>query len=340
MDINTTKGSVPTNEQMRLLIDQSHKRSKEYGIDREKRSFAHAKLSQEELTERRDKNREILEVISATIKEFYELMSPDDFLVALADSDGYILLLDGSSSIKKISEARNCSPGYRWTEQDVGTTAISLCLKTKIPIQLNDKDHYCKQAHGFTSSAAPIWGHQGVLQAVLVVSGDNRFAHPHTLIMITSTARSVERHLRLVRRNTELTINTSFLDNVIEAAGTGLLTLDKDLIVRRINRQARQILKSNNLVGKPVSVLGDLQLDLASIYKNPNIWNNKECHLQDDNRDIHFFYSAQPVLSKENEHLGAVLNITEFSNIRKLVDKISGTKPGRFNPIWRSASSK
>jgi transcriptional regulator of acetoin/glycerol metabolism len=327
MDINTPKGSFPTNEQMRLLIDQSHKRSKEYGIDREKRNFDHAKLSQEELTERRDKNREILEVISATIKEFYELMSPDDFLVALADSDGYILLLDGSSSIKKISEARNCSPGYRWTEQDVGTTAISLCLKTKIPIQLNDKDHYCKQAHGFTSSAAPILGHQGVLQAVLVVSGDNRLVHPHTLIMITSAARSIERHMRLMRRNTDLIINSSFLDNVIEAAGTGLLTLDKDLIVRGINRQARQILKSNNLVGKPVSVLGDLQLDLASIYKNTNVWNNRECHLQDGKKDIHFFYSAQPVLSKENEHLGAVLNITEFSNIRKLVDKISGTKP-------------
>jgi len=327
MHNNITKGSIPTNEQMQLLINQSHKRSQEYGIDRENRNFDHAKLSQKELTDRRKRNRDIIEVISSTINEFYELMSSDDFMVALADGDGYILLLEGSSGIKKMAESRNCSPGYRWTEQDVGTTAISLCLKTQIPIQLNDKDHYCKQAHGFTSSAAPILGHQGVLQAVLVVSGDTRLVHPHTLIMITSAARSVERHMRLVRRNTDLTINTSFLDNVIEAAGTGLLTLDKNLIIRKINRQARQILQSNNLVGKPVSVLGDLQLDLASIFKSPHNWNNRECHIQEGGRDIHFFYSAQPVLSKENEHLGAVLNITEFSNIRKLVDKISGTKP-------------
>ncbi len=327
MNIHTPKGSFPPNEQMRLLIDQSHKRSKEYGIDREKRNFDHAKLSQEELTERRGKNREILEVISATIKEFYELMSPDDFLVALADSDGYILLLDGSSSIKKISEARNCSPGYRWTEQDVGTTAISLCLKAKIPIQLNDKDHYCKQAHGFTSSAAPILGQQGVLQAVLVVSGDNRLVHPHTLMMITSAARSIERHMRLLRRNKEMSLYIGFLDSVIEASGTGLITLDKELRIRKINRQGKQILQSNDLEGKPVSILGDLNIDLKNIYKSPDNWKNREYHIRDKDRDIHIFYSAQPVVSKEEKLLGAVIDFTEFNNIRKLVDKISGTKP-------------
>ena len=33
--------------------------------------------------------------------------------------------------------------------------------------QLNDKDHYCKRAHGFSSSAAPIFGHAEELLGVL-----------------------------------------------------------------------------------------------------------------------------------------------------------------------------
>ncbi len=327
MSIQIRKGTIPTNEQMKHLIDQSHKRSEEYGINREHRKQGHEKLSEVKLEEKRLENKEILEVIDATIKEFYELMSSDEFLVALADGDGYILLLEGGETIKKLSEERNCSPGFRWTEEDVGTTAISLCLKEQIPVQLNDKDHYCKKAHDFTSSAAPIWGHQGVLQAVLVVYGDASLVHPHTLIMITSAARSVERHMRLKRRNKDLTVNRGFLDNVIEAAGTGLLTLDNKLIIRRMNNQAKQILQLGDLVGQPVSVLGDLQLDMDSIFENPQIWKNRECHIQDGKRDIHFLYSAQSVLSRDNRPLGTVLNITEFSNIRKLVDKISGTKP-------------
>jgi transcriptional regulator of acetoin/glycerol metabolism len=321
------KGTIPTNEQMKRIIYESHKRSAEYGINREQRNADHAKLSPAELEARKLAIKDLLEVVTATIDEFYELMSPDDFMVALADNEGYILHFGGSEAIKFKSADRNCSPGYRWTEKDVGTTAISLCLKMQVSIQLNDRDHYCERAHGLTSSAAPIFGHQGILQGILVVSGDSRLVHPHTLIMITSAARSIEKQMRLVRRNKELTISTSFLDNVIEAAGTGLLTLDKELRIQKVNRQGKQILRSDDLEGKPVSMLGDLNLDLKSIHKNPTLWKNRECHIQDGNREVHFFYSAQPVLSKKNKPLGAVLNFTEFSNIQKLVDKISGTKP-------------
>jgi len=320
-------GSIPTNEQMKSVIESSHKRSEAYGVSREERVADHACLPPSQLELRKIAVKDLLEIVTSTIKEFYELMPPDDFMVALADSDGYILNFDGSEAIKAKCIDRNCSPGYRWTEEDVGTTAISLCLKMQVSIQLNDRDHYCKRAHGLTSSAAPIFGQHGVLQGVLVISGDSRLVHPHTLIMITSAARSIERHMRLMRRNTELTTNTGFLDNVIESVGTGLLTLDSELFVRKINRQARKILKSDDLVGKPISVLGDFHLDIISIFERPDIWKNREYRIQNGKKDIHFVYTAQPVLSGDNKYLGVVLNITEFSNIRKLVDKISGTKP-------------
>jgi len=327
MEKTILKGAIPTNEQMEWIIYESHKRSEEYGINREERVANHVNLSSPELEARKIVVKDLLEIVTATIEEFYELMSPDDFMVALADSDGYILHFDGSKAIKSTCVDRNCSPGFRWTEKDVGTTAISLCLKMQVSIQLNDRDHYCKRAHGLTSSAAPIFGQKGVLQGILVISGDTRLVHPHTLIMITSAARSIERYMRLMRRNTELTTNTGFLDNVIESVGTGLLTLDNKLFIRKINRQARQILKSDELVGKPVSVLGDLNLDITSIFKKSNIWQNREYSIQNGETDIHFVYTAQPVLSNEDEPIGVVLNITEFSNIRKLIDKISGTKP-------------
>lgn len=320
------KGAIPTNEQMKRFIHESHKRSEEYGINREERMADHVKLSPAELEAKKIVIKDLLEVVTATIEEFYELMSPDDFMVALADNEGYILHFGGSEAIKSMCIDRNCSPGYRWTEKDVGTTAISLCLKMQVSIQLNDRDHYCKRAHGLTSSAAPIFGHQGVLQGILVISGDTRLVHPHTLIMITSAARSIERHMRLLRRNLEMSLYTGFLDSVIEAAGTGLLTLDNELRIRKINRQGKQILQSDNLEGNPVSILGELNLDLDSIYKNPDRWKNREYHIQEGDKNIHFFYSAQPVVSRQNELLGAVLDFTEFNNIRKLVDKISGTK--------------
>ncbi len=123
---------------MKILIEESHKRSESYGINRKDRDLDHAKLSRPELEARRLKNKDILEVIVLTIKEFCDLMSPDDFLVGFADNEGYILHLAGSDEPKVRSTARKFAPGYRWTERDVGTTATSLCLRLEVSIQLNN----------------------------------------------------------------------------------------------------------------------------------------------------------------------------------------------------------
>ncbi len=324
MSVGISKGGIPTAEQLRAEIEKSKERSKSYGISTEERNIAQLKLSPSELEERRLRAKPLLDVVVAHIEEFYELLSLEDFMVAFADEDGYILHLDGSEDIKVKFSERNCAPGYRWTERDVGTTAISLCRKLQYSIQLNDKDHYCKRAHGFTSSAAPILGRQGILEGVLVVSGSSIKTHPHTLLMVTTAARSIEKHMRLLRRNNEMSLYIGFLNSVIEAAGTGLMTMDKEMRIWKINRKGKAILREEQLDGKPISVLQGLNLDLEDISKHPNNWKGKEASLRDD---VHFYYTAQPVISEKSELLGAVMVFEEFDNIKKLADKISGAEP-------------
>jgi transcriptional regulator of acetoin/glycerol metabolism len=324
MNVEITNGGIPTAQQMQNEIEQSHQRSKSYGISPEERNIAQKKLSPLELEERRQQSGHLLEVVIAHIEEFYELLSPEDFMVAFADEDGYILHLAGSAEIKLKFSERNCAPGYRWTERDVGTTAISLCRKLMCSIQLNDKDHYCRRGHGFTSSAAPIFGRQGVLAGVLVVSGASSKTHPHTLIMVTMAARSIEKHMRLLRRNNEMSLYIGFLDRVLEAAGTGLMTMDNDMRIWKINRKGKEILKTQKLDGQPVSVLHGLTLDLDDIAVHPDKWKGREASLPND---VHFYYTAQPVLSERNDLLGAVMVFEEFSNIKKLAERISGAEP-------------
>ena len=247
-------------------------------------------------------------------------------MIAVVDAQGYILQLSGSHAIKAEFAERNCAPGYRFTEKDVGTAAISLCLKKQAPIQLNDKDHYCKLAHGFTSSAAPILGQGNSLQGVLVVSGKSSLVHPHTLIMVTSAARSIEKQIRLLRRNREMSLYSGFLDNVLESAETGLLALDTKGRIWKTNRRAKRIFKQENLDGKPISVLTGLNVDVHQIHQNPDLWKGREGHVAHNKRVIHLVYSAQPVVSAQNRLLGAVLVFEEFFNIRKIVDKISSGK--------------
>ncbi|SDO56128.1 sigma-54-dependent Fis family transcriptional regulator [Desulforhopalus singaporensis] len=320
-------GIIPTSEQMRKEIRASHERSRKYRISADRRNENQERLSAAELEARCAAQQDLLEVVISHIDEFYGLLSPDDFIIAFADSDGYILKVDGGSTVKELFAEGNCAVGYRWTERDVGTSAISLCLAMRFPVQLNEEDHYCRQAHGFTSSAAPIFGKNKELAGVLVVSGTSRLVHSHTLIMITMAARSVEKQMRLLRRNREMSLYTGFLNRVIESAETGLLTLDTDKRIWKTNRKGKIILKQNDLEGKPVSVLRGLDLDLREIHRNPEAWKEREVRLQVDNREVHCYYSAKPVVSESDELLGAVMVFEEFNDLRKLADRISGTEP-------------
>lgn len=309
---------------LRKEIEASHLRSLEYGISREERTSLSC-LTPAELAYRQEANRDFLDVAIAHIEASYDLLSPDEFMVAVVDREGYILHMAASDHIKSIFAERNCVPGYRWTERDVGTTATSLCLELRSPIQLNDKDHYCKRAHGFTSSAAPIFGHGDELLGVLVASGNATSVHPHTLGMVLASARSIERQLRIMRRNRELARHVSFLDGVIDATSVGIVIIDADARIWRVNRKGRQILRKDDLAGRPVSVLKDLAIDLDDVRSRPSNWINQECTFRSEHHTVNFLYSVEAVLGSDNAMLGAVLVFEEVNSIRKMA-KLAGAK--------------
>ncbi len=320
------KGKILSHQELSTEIEASHDRSKQFDICREERNPKQKFLDENELKKSKNKQKIFFDVAITHIKEFYTYLSAKDFMIAVVDPNGYILHMEGSEEIREKLKKRNCYPGYRWLERDVGTTAISLSLERQIPVQLHDKDHYCIRAHGFTSSAAPVFGKASKLIGVLVVSGRSSLTHPHTLIMITAAARSIERQLMVLRRNREMAMHIGFLDNIVEAADTGLLTIDKKLLIQKTNKKGKQILQTSNLSGKPISILENLNLDLEDLRQNPMNWLNKELRVNVDGHNVHLLYSAQPVISDTDDLLGAVLTLEEFGNIKKLANNIVGAK--------------
>ncbi|MCP4718347.1 MAG: sigma-54-dependent Fis family transcriptional regulator [Desulfobacteraceae bacterium] len=320
------RGRILSTEQMNREIKNSHERSKRYGISREKRSPDQKKLSATALRDRKSANKALLNPVVDYIEEFYDLLSPEKFIIALVDREGYILHFAGNDEIVTEFAHDNCAPGYCWTEKEVGTTAISLSLEKQVSIQLNDKDHYCKLAHGFTSCAAPIFGYEDKLHGVLVVSGKSDRVHRHTLVMVTSAAQSIEKQMHLLMQHKEMSVYTGFLDSVVESAETGLLVLDRQMRIWKTNRKGNEILGDNNLEGQAASVLKGLDPDLEDIWKKPQAWKGKEADIRYGNRRIPILFSAQPVISDENRLLGAVLVFEEIENIWNMAKQITGPK--------------
>ncbi len=220
----------------------------------------------------------------------------------------------------------NCIPGYRWTERDVGTSAISLCLARRLPIQLKKNDHFCKVAHDFCSSAAPVFGRDGVLLGVMVVSGEIGMVHPHTLAMVINAARSVERELRVQRRNRELALHVDFMDAVVEASRLGAMILDQDKRIWKMNSRCMEILGGDDLMGRHVGVLEGFDVDLKELDRFPGACENREYYLKTPNRHYHFLYTARPVRNARQKVIGALVSINEMGSVRKLADRIAGIR--------------
>jgi transcriptional regulator of acetoin/glycerol metabolism len=314
-------------DQLKKEIRESHNRSAAMGINLTERNPDQNRLSHAGLEKRKETYKDLLDVGCEYISEFYDLISPDQFLVAIVDNEGYILHTAGSDQIKNDFRKRNYAPGYRFSEKDVGTTATSLCLKKKIPVQLNDKEHYCLRAHGYTSSAAPIFGKNDQLNGVLVVSGKSQLVHPHTLIMIASAAHSIEKQIRLIRRNRDLLLYSGFLNNVLDSVETGLLILDSASRIWITNPKAQMILKQKNLNGKPLSILNGFKIDMDDLEKHPKAWKEKEFSIRHPQGLIHLLCSAQIVFSEKKQRLGAVIFFEEVQTIKKISAKLSSEKP-------------
>jgi len=112
---------------------------------------------------------------------------------------------------------------------------------------------------------------------------------------------------------------------VVAAAQTGIIALDRELSIWKINRKGEEILHSKGMENQPVSVLKGLDLNLEQIYQTPSAWREKACHIRYGTTHVHIIYSAQPVISPEKELLGAVLVFEEVGNIRKLAERITGS---------------
>ncbi|MCP4345338.1 MAG: PAS domain-containing protein [Desulfobacterales bacterium] len=307
-------------------ISDSHKRSAKYGIDpRMTRNPAQVHLTPEGLSMRREKNRKFLDVVMSQMREIYSLVSGAGFAMIVTDYGGYILDIIGDDAIIEKFAERNCIPGYRWTEKDVGTSAISLSLERRIPVQINDSEHYCKRGHGYTSSSAPIFDAEKKLAGAIAMSGKADHVHLHTLGMVITAARAIENQLRLIKKSEELLIRNSYMNAIIESIDSGVMAVDTNGIIAQINSPGKAIIRwEEGLEGRPLDDVTGFPSDWKRIIRDRAEYTDREFILRRP-RAIHLIYTAKPICDSDGNVKGIIIVFNEISRIRRLVNEMAGS---------------
>jgi hypothetical protein len=121
-------------------------------------------------------------------------------LVAVSDSAGRLLWVEGQSRVRSHAERIHFVEGACWSEDRAGTNAPGTALALDQPVQIFSFEHLARPVTAWSCSAAPIHDpDSGAVLGVLDLTGGEEVAAPRTLSLVRATVAAVESELRVRR---------------------------------------------------------------------------------------------------------------------------------------------
>lgn len=118
------------------------------------------------------------------------------FVAAVTDESGTILWTCGGRVMRRRAERVNFAPGGRWDEPAMGTSALSLALRTGRPSTVFSAEHLVAALHGWVCYCAPIHSPDGQTLGVLDLSTTWDRSHPLAMSTVRTLVATIETRLR------------------------------------------------------------------------------------------------------------------------------------------------
>src|SRR5919198_2623125 len=146
-------------------------------------------------------------------------------LVVVTDASGLLLHLDGADWLKDRAREMNLLEGARYSEATDGTNGIGTALAADHALQVFAFEHFNQRHHEWICSGAPVHDPvSGRIVGLLDLSSLWKIAHPRSLELVATAAKTVERCLSDIQRDQDARLRRRYSD---------LMTRSTDLLVNR-----------------------------------------------------------------------------------------------------------
>ncbi|GAB7053305.1 MULTISPECIES: sigma-54-dependent Fis family transcriptional regulator [unclassified Paenibacillus] len=235
------KGEADANIRKEVL--DSWYRCRQIGISYELDQVA-SHIGRDEFIDKRKKNEELLAAAIPVMEEMYSYLKGGGYLLLLADADGYLIEMMADAKAQHVCDRGGITPGARWMEDNVGSTGLSIALRTRMAIATSANEHYCTAFRVWDCSACPIFvdgEYMGVFDICRVGPG-NDIRELYTLAV--SGARSVAERLRYDRNRVKEEILSEILLRSwdINLQSTGIFSFDKWGKIIHKNKRASEFI--------------------------------------------------------------------------------------------------
>lgn len=161
-------------------------------------------LGTQGISDRRERAAVLTSLVPMLEDRLLQLAADAGNELVISDDEGYVLWVAGPSPIRRRSEEIGFVAGARWRETDVGTNGLGAAMAERTPVQIFGPEHAREEQHTWVCTSAPIIeARTGEPVGAITLSGSYRTAHPHTLALVSATAREAT-GLLATRHNREL----------------------------------------------------------------------------------------------------------------------------------------
>lgn len=185
-------------EGLRQVVVESWQRSLLGGLDPE-HALAPITLDQPALEDIRS-NHPLSAAMPVIRRLLVDSAADAGLLVAVSDSAGQLLWVEGSDDLRSRAEAMHFMAGANWSEACAGTNAPGTALALDRSMQILGAEHLVRHVTPWSCTAAPI--HEpdtGAVLGVLDLTGGAEVVTAQTLSLVRATVAAVEAELRLER---------------------------------------------------------------------------------------------------------------------------------------------
>lgn len=309
----------------REIIHQSHKRSRDYGIDQDSSASSRI-LSTSELSKILKKNEALIAITLPIIDELYEFLQGSGFIIILTDRNGCILEINGD--MEPLEEARkaNLVRGAYMDERSIGTNAMGTAISENCPVQVTATEHFISAYYKWTCSAAPIHDISGAITGTLNLTGKSNLVHPHTLGMVVAAVSAIEFRLNNASIQKQLDNANQFAFGMMNNLAYGLFAIDLNDDILWVNDTAcRSInIRRLHLINIPIESIFPEWKHVKEIILKQDTYNDVEGQFNVPKLREKYLFSAYLIRTKEGDIPGYLLAFREYSGVIRMINQYAG----------------
>jgi two-component system, sporulation sensor kinase E len=316
-------GMITLLNQILAYINESNYRCKKLGLDPNNMPRFSETIIDDSFNQRQKEWSEIVPIVSLMVAKFLQSMRGTPILMAVSDSEGVVIALEGDPTIKQMIQQIGLREGIHFKEEVTGTNSINLALKYQIPIQVIGEQHFHRILHTSACYSVPFRrkGENKKILGTLSIMTSIENAHPYLLTMLSTVVDSLERELQLQKQNDQLNILNQMM---LESVGYGIIITDELGVITQCNHFVKKLFTTSkkDLHGFSGEFLSQqIRLNIEKVIQDEELVENIEITNQNQ-PNATFLFDVYPIFHQDKRLLGTFCQIRDITQFKKSEEKL------------------